>query len=231
MRVLVVEDEQHGAAVFLDTLSRLGHPVRAVSTGEDALAHLARERPDVIIVDVDLPGTSGLGFLDMAAVRASGIPVIAVSSVASDGQIRECLRLGAFDFMPKPVSIDRLREVLMFLEDHTNNRLRLEGGQPDRRRAARAPVDVPVRVTEDGGTEWEGRSVDISPFGIKVRSSHTGPSGPVVTLAFGLPDDGPTIRTRALVVRQHETYAYYFVNLSDENFRRLTVLVQRLLVH
>jgi CheY-like chemotaxis protein len=228
--VLVVGDEQHGAALLLDTLGRLGHPARAVSTADDALAELARERPDAIIVDVDLPGTSGPAFLDVPAVRASGVPVIAISAVASDAQIRECLRLGAFDLMPKPVSLDRLREVLMFLEDHTANRARHDGGQPDRRRAARAAVDVPVRVMEDDGTEWEGRSVDISPFGIKVRSTHTGTSGPVVTLAFGLPDDGPTIRTRALVVRQRETYAYYFVNLSDENFRRLTVLVQRLLV-
>jgi DNA-binding response OmpR family regulator len=231
MRVLVVEDEQHGAALFLDTLSRLGHMARAVHTADDAFAALARERPDAIIVDLDLLGADCLDFLGAPAIRESGVPVLAVAHVLSDEQIRECLRLGAFDFMPKPVSLDRLREILMFLQDHTaNTRARLEGGQRDRRRAARAPVEVPVRVAEDDGTEWEGRSVDISPFGIKVRSQHTGTSGPVVTLSFGLPDDGPTIRTRALVVRQHETYAYYFVNLSDETFRRLTVLVQRLLV-
>ena len=231
MRVLVVEDAQHGAALFLDTLTQLGHHARAVPTAGAALEELARERPDAIVVDLELLGADGLGFLGTPALRESGVPVLAVSREASDAQIRECLRLGAFDFMPKPVSLDRLREILMFLEDHTSSRLRLEGGQRDRRRAARAPVEVPVRVAEDDGTEWEGRSVDISPFGIKVRSHHTGASGPVVTLSFGLPDDGPTIRTRALVVRQQETYAYYFVNLSDETFRRLTVLVQRLLVH
>jgi CheY-like chemotaxis protein len=59
-----------------------------VRTAEAALGKLVTERPDAIIVDVHLPGMSGIEFL-----RESGVLLVAVSDVASESQARECLRL------------------------------------------------------------------------------------------------------------------------------------------
>ena len=149
MRVLVVEDEQDVGDVFLDYLVELGHQPLLVRTAEAALGKLVTERPDAIIVDVNLPGMSGLEFLQLRPIRESGVPVVAVSGVASESQARECLRLGAVDFVGKPLPFERLQEVLTYLEPHAlDRRLSPDEARRDRRHAPRAPLTVPVRVVE-----------------------------------------------------------------------------------
>lgn len=224
MRVLVVEDEPDVGNLFLDSLTELGHQPSVVPTAEDALTRLATERPDVIILDIMLPGMSGLDFLQLRPIEEYGVPILAISGVASESQARECLRLGAADFLAKPLSLKRLRDALAGLEAR-GERARPSGTR-ERRRAARARIEVPVRVIEDSGAEWRGTSVDLSPFGIKVRSA-TEPGGPTVTISFELGDDGPPVVSRALVLRHTDGYAFYFVNLSSDDFRRITDAVER----
>ncbi len=69
LRVLIVEDEQAVRDVFREFLAGLGHEAITAATAEDALEKLASERPDVILLDVRLPGMSGLDFLALPAVR------------------------------------------------------------------------------------------------------------------------------------------------------------------
>jgi len=116
MRVLVVEDEPDLADVFRDFLLELGHLPLVVHTAEAALGQLRTERPDAIILDIHLPGMSGLEFLQLRPVKELGVPVVAVSGVVTESQARECLHLGAADFVGKPVQLERLSEVLMYLE-------------------------------------------------------------------------------------------------------------------
>src|SRR5204863_8734627 len=147
MRVLVVEDEQDVGDVFLDYLLELGHQPLLVRTAEAALGKLVTERPDAIIVDINLPGMSGIEFLQLPPIRESGVPIVAVSGVATESQARECLRLGAVDFVGKPLPLDRLQEVLGYIEPHAlERRLGAKEGEPrDRRHYSRAPLSVPVR--------------------------------------------------------------------------------------
>src|SRR5712691_7471544 len=145
MRVLVVEDEQDVGDVFLDYLLELGHQPLLVRTAEAALGKLVTERPDAIIVDVNLPGMSGIDFLQLRPIRESGVPIVAVSGVATESQARECLRLGALDFVGKPVPLDRLSEVLGFIEPHAlNRRLDERGRLVERRRSARIETSLPI---------------------------------------------------------------------------------------
>src|SRR5258706_3816112 len=156
MRVLVVEDEPDVGDVFIDYLLELGHQPLLVRSAEAALGTLASELPDAILLDINLPGMSGLDFLQLAPIRESGVPIVAVSGVATEAQARECLRLGAVDFVGKPVPLERLRVVLAYLEPHVLFRHREEAEQRiERRRAPRAPLPFPVRVTEYNGTEWD----------------------------------------------------------------------------
>src|SRR2546426_5217506 len=71
----------------------------AVASAEDALEKLVSEQPHAILLDIRLPGMSGLDFLELPAVRDSGVPIVAVSGVATEGQARECLKRGALDFI------------------------------------------------------------------------------------------------------------------------------------
>src|SRR5207245_647384 len=124
MRVLVVEDETDLGEVFRDFLSELGHQPVLVRSAEAALGKLQTDRPDAIILDIHLPGMSGLDFLQLRPVRESGLPIVAVSGVATESQARECLRLGALDFVGRPVPLERLHDVLLFLEPHAISRTR-----------------------------------------------------------------------------------------------------------
>jgi DNA-binding response OmpR family regulator len=227
MRVLVVEDEPLVGDVLHDSLTHLGHQPSVVPTAEDALARLADERPDVILLDVRLPGMSASDFLQLRPIREFGVPIVALSGVASDAEIRDCLRHGALDFMPKPVSIARLHQVLTYAGARSGDPNVRDGGPRDRRRAARAAIEMPVLIFEDGGARWEGVSVDLSAYGMKVRADAPRGIGSTVTLVFAPPDDGPPVRTRALVLRHVDGHAFYFVGLSDDGFRRLSAIIQQ----
>jgi len=223
MRVLVVEDEPDVSAVFRDFLIELGHEAVLVRSAEAALPALDHERPDAIILDVHLPGLSGLDFLQLPPVRDSGLPVIAVSGVATESQARECLRLGAFDFLGKPVAFDRLGEVLAALEPHALHRqLSVVGRSPERRRASRVDVVFPVRILQYHGVECQGWAEDLSPFGMKVKTDAALRAGEAVKVSFTLPDGGPPVRVNSLVLRiDRSGHAFYFVNLTAQDFERL----------
>jgi len=229
MRVLVVEDEPDVSAVFRDFLIELGHESVLVRSAEAALASLEHERPDAIILDIHLPGLSGLDFLQLGPVRESGLPVIAVSGVATETQARECLRLGAFDFLGKPVAFDRLGEVLATLEPHALHRqLSMVGRSPERRRASRIEVVFPIRIVQFHRAEWQGWAHDLSPFGVSVKGDATVQPGEAVKLSFTLPDGGPPVRVSSLVLRNDRgAHAFYFVNLTAQDFERLGEFTRR----
>src|SRR3990172_321278 len=123
MRILVVEDETDLGDVFRDFLLELGHQPLVVRSAEAALGKLATERPDAIILDIHLPGMSGLDFLQLRPVRELGVPIVAVSGVVTESQARECLRLGAADFVGNPLPLALLQEALSFLEPPALSRL------------------------------------------------------------------------------------------------------------
>jgi len=231
MRVMVVEDEQDVGDVFLDYLLELGHQPLLVRTAEAALGKLVTERPDAIIVDLNLPGMSGIEFLQLRPIRESGVPVVAVSGVATESQARECLRLGAVDFVGKPLPFERLQEVLTYLEPHALDRKLSAGGdaaRQDRRHHQRAPLTVPVRVVEYGGAEWQATAVDVSVGGIRISGRAATRAGSAARLTFTPPDGGVTMTVMALLVRADiGGYAFSFVNLTASETERLRQIVGR----
>jgi CheY-like chemotaxis protein len=99
MRVLIVEDETDLGEVFRDFIATRGHAAELVGSAEEALDRLRSERaPDAIVLDVKLPGMSGLDFMREPAVREAAIPIIVISGHATERDARECLRHGALEF-------------------------------------------------------------------------------------------------------------------------------------
>ena len=232
MRVLVVEDEPDVGDVFIDYLLELGHQPQLVRSAEAALGTLLSERPDAILLDVHLPGMSGLDFLQLPPIRESGVPIVAVSGVATESQARECLRLGAVDFVGKPLPLERLHEVLSYIEPQALER-RCGAAAPDprnRRHDSRAPLTVPVRVAEYGATPWEATSVDVSTSGIRVSGRAAARAGSMARLSFTPPDGGATMTIAALLVRLDLAgYAFSFVQPTPQDTERLRQLVERFL--
>jgi CheY-like chemotaxis protein len=229
MRVLVVEDEVPLGEVFRDFLAELGHDAIIVRSAEAALRTLEGQRPDAIILDINLPGMSGLDFLQLRPVRDAALPIVAISGVATESQARECLRLGALDFVGKPVPLDRLNEVLTYLEPHALTRRRSESARHERRRGLRAPTGFPVRIVEYKGTAWDGVCTELSATGMRVRSSASLVEGAAVKLLFTPPDGASPVEVISLVVRvDRDGAAFSFVHLANSEARRLSDIVQRL---
>ena len=230
MRVLVVEDEHDLGEVFRDFLTELGHQPVLVRSAEAALGTLETERPDAIILDIHLPGMSGLDFMQLRPIRESGLPIVAVSGIATESQARECLRLGALDFVGKPVPLGRLQDVLTYLEPHALHRTRdLAQHRTERRQSPRVRASIPVSLREYRGAAWEGTSVELSATGMKVRTPASLAVGTAVKCCFTPEDGGEAVEVISLIIRSDGTGTVLsFVNLPAHEHRRLGELVRRL---
>ena len=116
MRILVIDDDQAVCEVFGEFLHEIGHEPVITHTAETALDTLREERPDAVLLDVCLPGMSGLDFMKLEAVRDLAVPILVISGRATESQAQEAMRAGAFDFIGKPVALRRLQEVLACFE-------------------------------------------------------------------------------------------------------------------
>ena len=225
MRLFVIEDDENLGEVYRDFLLELGHQSLIVGTAEAALEKLLSEPPNAIILDVRLPGMSGLDFLKLRPVRDLGVPIIVVSGVVGEGQARDCLKLGALDFLAKPVSLDYLAEVLTYIDLH--GALDRTSRWAERRRSPRANVVVPVRILDYNGAEAQGTSVELSVSGMRVRSHAPLTRDAAVILSFTLPDRDAPISVLSLVARvDRDGYGFAFVNLLEGDFRSLSDFVR-----
>lgn len=115
MKVLLVDDDTTLADVTAFALRRAGFLVITAETGEEALQTWEREQPDLLILDVQLPGIDGLSVC-RAIRKVSDVPIIILTVRSGDDDIVQGLELGADDYMPKPFSpkqlIARARAVL-----------------------------------------------------------------------------------------------------------------------
>ncbi|MBI1734292.1 MAG: response regulator [Candidatus Rokubacteria bacterium] len=229
MRVLVVEDEADVADVFFEYLTELGHEATLVRSAEAALGKLHTDRPDAILLDIHLPGMSGLEFLRLRPIREAGVPVVAVSGVVTESQARECLKLGAIDFVGKPVALERLNAVLQCLEPQALERRMGEMRWDDRRRGKRAAVALPVYVTEYGAAAWHATTIDLSVRGVKLRPAEPVQPGQAARLTFALPDDGPSVTLMSLLMRRDASgITFFFVNPTSAETERLANVVAKL---
>ncbi len=117
-RILVVDDEQDILELIRYNLSREGYQLDTVLSGEEALK-IARDRhPDLIILDLMLPGIDGLDVCRLlkGETRTAGIPIIMLTAKGEDSDVVTGLELGAEDYMTKPFSpkvlIARVRNIL-----------------------------------------------------------------------------------------------------------------------
>jgi len=101
--VLVVEDEAHVRELVSYTLQGAGYRVRSVADGETALRATDESRPDVVVLDIRLPGIDGWEVCRRIRER-SNVPILMMTALADDQSHVKGLRLGADDYVRKPFS-------------------------------------------------------------------------------------------------------------------------------
>lgn len=104
--VLIVEDHDLNRKLFNDLLRAQGHDTMEATDGKEALALVREHRPNLVIMDIQLPGISGLEVTKMmkADEELKGIPVIAVTAFAMKGDKETMLAGGCDAYISKPIS-------------------------------------------------------------------------------------------------------------------------------
>jgi len=105
-RILVVEDQEDNRKIVRDLVTASGYEVVEATTGEEGLEGAARERPDLILMDIQLPGIDG--YEVTRRIKANPdlrqIPIIAVTSFALSGDDKKAFAAGCDGYVTKPFS-------------------------------------------------------------------------------------------------------------------------------
>lgn len=112
MKVLIVDDEVELVETLVARLHRRKIDATGVASGPEALDRLDGETFDVILVDVKMPGMSGLELLEEIKTRIPGQRVIMLTGHGSAQHAEEGTRLGAFAYLMKPLKLTDLIEIL-----------------------------------------------------------------------------------------------------------------------
>jgi DNA-binding NtrC family response regulator len=110
--ILVVDDESSVADAFTRFLRHDGHSPRVASSGEEALAQLAIALPDLVVMDVRMPGMDGLATLVEMRHRHPDLYVVIMTAFGTSQTSIDAIRAGAFDYLTKPLDLDLLRGVI-----------------------------------------------------------------------------------------------------------------------
>jgi CheY-like chemotaxis protein len=111
---LVVDDIQVAATTIAKALDLLGYETRAAYGSRPAIESLAQRLPDVILLDINLPGLDGIEVCRYLRrdPRTAEIPIIAISAEANEETAARARKAGANAFLPKPIDMDALEKTL-----------------------------------------------------------------------------------------------------------------------
>jgi two-component system nitrogen regulation response regulator NtrX len=172
-KILIVDDEPNIQKSFSSLLTDEGHASVAVETAEEALRVCGQGSVDLVLLDLQLPGMSGIDFLKAIREHVSPPVVLVISGQADIPMALETVRLGAVDFLEKPVQPEKLLASVAsalalgaanrqrdLLVSEVDDRTRIVGQSKAMRRLLKtidqvAPTDSNVLITGENGTGKE----------------------------------------------------------------------------
>ena len=173
MRVLIVDDEANLRRMLRALLEEEGYSVVEASSAEEGLALLDEHRPETILLDLALPGASGLETLPSFQKQLPGAPVIMMSGEATLSDAAQATREGAFHFLEKPLTpeavlvtlraaleVSRARDLSKALQQELGPGAVLVGASPEMERVRDiirkvAPTEARVLIVGESGTGKE----------------------------------------------------------------------------
>ena len=121
--ILVVDDSADNLAVISLFLQHQGYRVVTANNGEDAVNVAAQTLPNVILMDINLPGLDGLGatrkIRETEALRE--VPVIAITAFGTEGFQRAAYDVGVAGYLTKPIDLDRMHQLIARLLSPTGS--------------------------------------------------------------------------------------------------------------
>jgi two-component system C4-dicarboxylate transport response regulator DctD len=165
-QVIVVDDEAAIREAVQQWLELSGFSVQSCATAQAALALVDRDYPGILISDVRMPGTDGLQLLDSVLERDRDLPVILVTGHGDVPMAVQALRQGAYDFIEKPFTPERLLDSVRRALDKRrlvceNRQLRQQFARKDHIEAQLLGVSKPMEALRRQILELAGTSVNI----------------------------------------------------------------------
>lgn len=112
-RVLIVDDEPNIRFLFKMVVERSGMKVVGMAaSGAAGLTYYRRFRPDLVVMDIDMPMKSGLEALDEMVTEYPEANVIMMSSYVDESVVRQCFKLGAMNFILKLTPVEKIQLML-----------------------------------------------------------------------------------------------------------------------
>ncbi len=157
MRILYVEDNLANLAL-VQRLARIGnHEVISHPDGESTLAYFDHDRPDLVLMDVQLKGAlNGLEVVRTLRERGHKTPIIALTAYAMVGDRERCLEAGCDDYLPKPLPVEQLVE---FFQQYDSK----NAGAPPSQAAATGDSQLPESHGADGKRTVSIPSIENAP--------------------------------------------------------------------
>ncbi|MBW3533683.1 MAG: sigma-54 dependent transcriptional regulator [Gemmatimonadetes bacterium] len=173
MELLIVDDEPNVRRMLRALLESEGYRVREAGTAAEAIEKVRERAPEAVLLDLALPGESGLDALPRLLEAAPGTPVVMMSGQASMSDAVAATRLGAFHFIEKPLTpeavlltirgaleVSRARDLSRALREELGPEAELVGATPSIQRVRElvrkvAPTEARVLITGESGTGKE----------------------------------------------------------------------------
>jgi CheY-like chemotaxis protein len=112
-RILVVDDEPLVGTALRDALLEFGYVVKNAMSGPEALGLMTAFQPDVVLLDILMPGMSGDEVLEQLRQHYPRVPVVMVTANEDEARARALLARGAFDYIGKPFHLATLERVVV----------------------------------------------------------------------------------------------------------------------
>ncbi len=112
VRLLLVDDEPHFCKVMAMHLADEGYLVATVTNGEEALERFKAEDYHLVVTDLKMPGMDGLVLLERIRDLSAHVPVVVLTAYGTVDTAVQAMKLGAFDYILKPVDVDELKMVV-----------------------------------------------------------------------------------------------------------------------
>ena len=219
-RVLVVDDEEFVRLLVGQILDRRGYEVDLAADGAAALARIDARRPDLVVLDLMMPGMDGWTLLEHMRGRTGMPPVVVLTGHGSYEAFTRLVRSGVSGYVSKPFSLDELLR--------TVSRALATGAPPahDRRQDPRRPLVVRVRVMgpDAAAALAVGELINLTRHGGQVDLAVALPRGERVRLTFDIPGGGTPMMLDAVVEWERTLEGRYLNGLV---FRDLTPQAER----
>lgn len=112
-RILLVDDEPFFRSVLGTYLKKIGFDIEESENAESAFVKIQEFDPEIVLLDIVMPGKSGIDVIETIKEWKPKCEVIMVTGIPSEDEKKECLSKGAFAVMSKPVELDEVKNTVM----------------------------------------------------------------------------------------------------------------------